>query len=574
MSIMVPKYLTHAPKSTAESRIFEWFELCPGTQDWYVLYSQTEIEHQTLIVGESDFVVLSPNRGIFVLEVKGGRVSRDEGGMWHFTNKHGHEDVKDRGPFEQAKEGMFSLKKYVEKSNPALKGLLWGYGVMVPDMESFYVPNDEFSPSMVFTKSMRNRVDFFVSGLAKYNKERMKKVYNVEPKAPMPHQCKEIKELLRPVFDFAPSMASLIGDAINTQLRMTNEQFMALDAIEDNKRCLFVGGAGTGKTLVAKEIIRRAEFSNICFLCFNKNLGEWAKKDFETEQMSSKCSYVGDFHSLMVNNIKKSGLESKIDWANDNPFSESLVSLFIESLEKNPLCFDFLVIDEFQDMLDENDCFLAAFDSILGGGLERGRFAFFGDFDNQSLYHPYVSKDDAVAKLERYTSFATCKLTINCRNTPEICETITELTGVQYRKIRAEKSHLETNFIQFRTVEEEKEKLDDLLEKLKSNKGVNEDDIVILSPKSRNNSVVGLYSETAIKSLSIPKTKGVNFATIYAFKGLESPIIIMTDIDSYKNNQFQNNESLIYVGTSRAKAKLYIFETYGAAKERIKGLGN
>ena len=98
----------------------------------------------------------------------------------------------------------------------------------------------------------------------------------------------------------------------------------------------------------------------------------------------------------MVGNIKKAGRGSSINWKNDDPFSEELVSLFMESLESNPLSFDFLLIDEFQDMLDDNDSFLIAFDSILKGGLERGRFAFFGDFDNQSLYHPYVSKDNVI----------------------------------------------------------------------------------------------------------------------------------------------------------------------------------
>ena len=573
MSTMVPKYLTYKPKSTAESRIFEWFEKSPGTQDWYVLYSQTEIEHETLIVGESDFVVISPNRGIFVLEVKGGRVSRDDEGMWHFTDKNGHENIKSRGPFEQAKEGMFSLKNYVEKKNPALKSLLWGYGVMIPDMESFYAPNDEFSPAMVFSKNMGNRVDAFISNLAKYNKRKMLETYRVEPKLPTAQQCKEIKEILRPAFDFAPSMTSLIGAAVNTQLRLTKEQFRALDSVEDNKRCLFTGGAGTGKTLVAKEIVRRTELSNICFLCFNKNLGEWLRKDFESEHIFSKCSYVGDFHSLMVGNIKKAGRGSSINWKNDDPFSEELVSLFMESLESNPLSFDFLLIDEFQDMLDDNDSFLIAFDSILKGGLERGRFAFFGDFDNQSLYHPYVSKDNVIEKLEQYTSFANCKLTVNCRNTPDICETITELTGVRYKEIRSEKSHLETKFIQFRNVDDEKEKLDGVIKELKAQNGVSSDDIVIISPKSRSNSVANLYTTAAVKSLSIPKEKGIIFSTIYSFKGLESPVVIMVDIDSYKNSQFQNNESLIYVGASRAKAKLYILETYGAAKERIGGVG-
>lgn len=569
MSQMIPSFIDYKVESTAEKRIYDWFQTCPYTSDWTVLYSQVEINHSTLIVGESDFVVLAPRLGIFILEVKGGRVTRDENGIWHFISKSGKENTKARGPFEQAKEGMFSLKKYLEKQDSSLKGLLWGYGVMVPDMDNFYVPNDEFCPQMIFDRTDGNRVDSFIKRLSLYNSNKIAEIYHVQAIFPTQQQCRKIKEILRPSFDCAPSMSTLIGEAIQEQLRFTSEQFNALDAVEDNKRCLFLGGAGTGKTLLAKEIVRRSNNERIGFFCFNKTLAEWIKQDFKNENLLRKCSYVGDFHSLMISNIKKANLLSQVNWANNNPFSESLFTAFMHSLEEYPISFDFIVIDEFQDLFDEKECFLVALDSILEKGLERGRFAFFGDFDHQSLYHPSISLESVTDTLEKYTSFTKCRLTINCRNTPEICQTITDLTGVKYKSVRLHPSHLQPKFKQYKTDDDEKAKLDDLFHTLIVEQKISPSDIVILSPKSRKRSVIRNYKTSEIDNLTIPKTDRITFSTIYSFKGLESPVIIITDVESYKNQHLANNESLIYVGVSRAKAQLYIFENPQATMERI-----
>jgi hypothetical protein len=572
MSLMVPSFINHRVKSSAEKRIFEWFRTNTNTDGWTVLYSQVEINHDTLILGESDFVVIAPKKGIFVLEVKGGRVYRDEKGIWHFVDRFNHDSQKSRGPFEQASDGMFSLRRYLESKHPELKKLLWGYGVMFPDMESFFVTNDEFSSSMVFDKTMGNRVDTYIDNLSKYWKKKIKEktgITDFSEKLPTPPQCKIIKEVLRPSFDFIPSMSSLIDDAVK-QISLNDREYTALDATEDNKHCLFVGGAGTGKTLIAKEIVRRSSEKNICFLCFNRNLSEWLKKDFETEGIIGKCSFVGDFHSLVVENIKKAGLLSQIDWSNKDPFNVSLMNLFFRSLEISSLSFNYLIVDEFQDFLDENDNCLLAFDYILVQGLCRGHYTFLGDFENQSLYHPFISEDEAVNKIQVFGPVAKWRLTINCRNTPEICKTIREITGVTYKNSYSELSHIETSFIQYSDEDDEQKKLDSVIkEMLLKDSNLRREGIMILSPKKREKSVMRLFSAKEIPDFSIPQKPGINFSTIFGFKGLECPIVFLVDIEGYSNTLRQNNESLIYVGISRAKAKLFIFETNEASIERI-----
>ena len=59
---------------------------------------------------EADFIILS-EIGIFTLEIKGGRVTCNNG-IWEFKNKYGEIDRKRVGPGEQAKDNHFVLEKH------------------------------------------------------------------------------------------------------------------------------------------------------------------------------------------------------------------------------------------------------------------------------------------------------------------------------------------------------------------------------------------------------------------------------------------------------------------------------
>ncbi len=100
MAIMIPSAISPGIKSNAERHIFSWLKNAPETEEWIVLHSLGITNHNRVIHGEVDFVVLVPSSGIFALEVKGGRVIRING-IWSFTEKYGYTDSKGRGPFDQ-----------------------------------------------------------------------------------------------------------------------------------------------------------------------------------------------------------------------------------------------------------------------------------------------------------------------------------------------------------------------------------------------------------------------------------------------------------------------------------------
>ena len=89
-------------------------------------------------------------------------------------------------------------------------------------------------------------------------------------------------------------------------------------------------------------------------------------------------------------------------------------------------------------------------------------------------------------------------------------------------------------------------------------------DIVILSPRKRQDSVVNLLDGIKVKDYSVQNFADIRFSTIQGFKGLESLYVILTDIESYKD------ERLVYVGLSRARFSLTVLETQEASDERDK----
>lgn len=101
------------------------------------MHSLGIVSHNRVIYGETDFIVLAPTLGMYALEVKGGRVKCTDG-IWTFTDKHGNSNTKSRGPFDQARDGIFSImdavRSQLDSTHQNLKDIFFGYGVMFPDI--------------------------------------------------------------------------------------------------------------------------------------------------------------------------------------------------------------------------------------------------------------------------------------------------------------------------------------------------------------------------------------------------------------------------------------------------------
>ena len=571
MAKMIPSVISPDIKSAAEKHIFEWFRDDPRTADWIVLHSLGIANHNRVIHGETDFFVLAPYMGVFALEVKGGRVKR-QNGIWSFTNRYGVVSTKERGPFDQAWDGVHSIIKDIQgKLDPAhqyLKGIFFGIGVMFPDVEYTTVGCDE-EQWQVFDCNDGNNVFDYIHRLFDGACDKWKNIYGKDvpfSKLPSDDDVRYIASLLRGDFDKAVAISVQIKYAEEELIKLTNEQYRCIDQLDDNKRCLIEGGAGTGKTLLAIEEAKKASASGykVALFCYNKNLGDWLEKYFEDVPENLRPSYVGTFHRYMIRVTKKAGVRLAFPDSEDDIFfySEDLPEKAIEALvQLRDDKFDKIIIDEAQDLVAEK--YLNVFDKCLCGGLARGMWTFLGDFSQQAIYSNSLSGTEMKEMIEERTSFIRFKLTINCRNTKTICDEITLVTDFQApSSVWSKVDGLPVQYLTYSDRKEAKTKVEETIRTL-LDAHISPKKISILSPVKRENSVISDITEYEIKDYKTYGNNKLSFCTIQAFKGLENSVIILVDIETIADKQ------LMYVALSRARTGLYVIESENARQEYV-----
>lgn len=565
---MIPSVVSPEIKSNAEKKIFEWFRDDPETEGWVVIHSLGISNHRTVLYGELDFFVLAPKLGIFALEVKGGRVSRSDG-VWSFTNKYNQTTTKVRGPFEQANEGMFSLIDAIKAKYGAqnkLSKLLFGTGVMFPDIEFTDVGTDG-QQWQVFDSRNGKDVGKYIRKLAKYTRKNWEDHYHFfyDDMLPNAADVKELLKWLRADFDKAVTLGKKIGYAEEELIKLTNEQLKCLDQLEDNPRCLIKGAAGTGKTLLAIEEVKKAAASGekVALFCFNSQLGNWLKQYFSKLPQELQPEYVGTIHSWLKQIVDHAEISTIPDEGNlSRYYYDELPNIAYNALSLNPVKFDRIIIDEAQDIIGTPAFYVI--DEVLKKGLERGKWVLFGDFTRQAIYNTEKNADELDSELEDMTSFIRFKLRINCRNTKYICDEIKNITGFDSgREIWTKISGISVDHSTYSNEAEQTSLVEHIIHKL-INDGIKHGEITILSPVKRENSVVSQIRNIKIKNYSPNITDSITFSTIHAFKGLENKVIIMVDIDSFEHEQ------LMYVGLSRARIGLFIIESEKARKEYLK----
>lgn len=568
MAIMIPSVISPEVKSSAERKIFEWFQNAPGTDKWIVLHSLGITTHNKVIYGETDFLVLAPQLGIFALEVKGGRVKR-ENGIWYFTNRYGKTNSKVRGPFEQAKDGIFSIvdamKKRVDIEHHHIPNVLFGYGVMFPDIEYTSSGIDE-EQWQVFDFRDGSNVKQFIKRLAEGVKSKWEALYGPLNKSKLPDAAdvRYMASILRGDFDCAVSMNVQLHNASEALIALTKEQYRCLDQLDDNPRCLIQGPAGTGKTLLAIEEVKKsvARGEKVALFCFNSNLADWLNSYFSDMPESVRPEFVGTLHKYMTQVAKEADLlppyphdPERIQYYYQTDLPEAAAYALLETGE----LFDKIVVDEAQDLI--RDSYLDVMGGCLKKGLSRGRWTLFGDFSMQAIYAEGVSGTKLIEKLDDITSFIRFKLTVNCRNTKPICKEIETVTGFKApHDLWTKVDGPPVQYLTWSTMESQCKKLKAVLKQL-ADSHIAPEKITILSPRKREDSVVSMLDGYVVKDFSVPPGMNTTFCTIQAYKGLENTVIILADIEGF------SAEKLMYVGLSRACTGLYVLESDSAKRE-------
>lgn len=547
--------------SKGERLFYDAFGRDERCRNMTLIHSVFISKHIKNISGEIDLVLLVPGKGIFLLEVKHGGLSKKDG-IWYTHGKKGVSPLR-VSPFRQLQDTARSLeiwlrdrlqdpaiiKKYGEETARSLALMRIGNGYVFSSELDWTHQDTEHEPWMICTKPMIDAPHGISSYVA-----RLAHNYEAIPawqRASIPDQraCNCLRDILAGDLEVHYDVLQRFADEERALQRLTREQLEVLANTRYNQRCLFTGGAGTGKTVLALELFLEKTLAGqrVALICYNKNLADRLRQQLHDVQGVDPERDIRTLHAFMLDHT---GLMVPPE-DQDQFFRQELVDAFLDK-GTDPM-FDHIIVDEAQDLLAVE--YLWILNALVKGGLAQGSWTMFGDLSHQLLFKDEQQVREAIDLLGQSASYYRAPpLRINCRNTRNIGMSLPDHTGCgefRFPEGSPDGAPLAQRFPA--TTNKRNEEIRTILRSLEKLPGTS---ITILSPRR------DVLDEIA----AIPEVlaKGCRLETIHSFKGLESPVVILTGFRSLLQKE---DIQLLYVGMSRARHRLYLLLDLGLQDE-------
>lgn len=380
-----------------------WNDLDKSSLDWDVWHDLKLPEHSDNFnyykktSSQIDFLILC-KYGLLVLEVKGGSISTKDNTF--FYGKNFETPIK-QNPFKQAEGYKYTLKDNILNN---LKGCFFCEAIAFPHVdypfESKLIDNKLLWTSFL-AKDYEGSIEKFLLSVFEYSKSKHKKHFRNYDEVSLKEYV-AIKKILSPI----------IGDrnqlnTINTLEWLGIQNIEILDGLYKNAR-IMIETPGSGKTTIAKAFIDKQHNKNGIYLCWNNLLMHYTKSLLNDRQLSSNIEVTTFFRFFQK-------LNPSLDFEELSSLTEDqfyvLVKNTIQRLENeeklNP--YDFIVVDEAQDLLDRGlDLFINKFSGFNGQGLVNGNSLVLYDIDQS-----YSISGRSVAEIADLLTEYYCHFKIN-----------------------------------------------------------------------------------------------------------------------------------------------------------------
>lgn len=479
---------------------------------------------------EIDILVLWPGVGMAALEVKGGRLSINDG-QWYQSDRSGAHPIQ--SPVAQSQGSVHAFKRWIGAQLGTPLTSRFAYMVCFPytdvpgDWEMAGCPRslvldqgDVASPADAIRSAIEREGGGTTTLAPKYLERIVHRLAgNLDTASGLPLDVREIED---------------------SQDHLTERQKVLLQATRSLPRIRFTGGAGSGKTWLALEKARMLcrEGKRVGLFSYNKGISQYLQ-DRVGQWRHAKPEFTGEFHEY----AKRLGVP---DGKGPDYFEEELPRLLQElALDLQPQQrLDAVIVDEAQDFAP------LWWEGLLATAMDDAEIYAFLD-DHQDVYRRWGSTSPhGTSPLE---GLVTIHIDENLRNTRRIAETFKSFagdhftprgsTGLPVRRVDCDTED---------ALDVAGDCIDALIEE-----GWANNQIALLTTKDRHPIHKEFFENgtTADYWREFHANESEFYGHVLGFKGLERSVIILC-VNGFKD--LDRAAEQLYVGLSRARSLLVV----------------
>lgn len=507
-----------------------WDALRAQLPDDVVLAHSIQVRHGRA-EHEIDILVLWPGVGLAAIEVKGGKISVDQG-QWYQSDRQGKHRIE--SPLAQSQGSQHAFKDWVKDQigSPLVSRFAYMAAFPYSDVPHAWEMAGVPRPLILDHDDLTDC------------RERLRAAIETQAQGGSslaPKYAQRIIPLLSG--DLEPSSdPSLSADELeDLQEHLTERQKVLLDCSRSIPRARFVGGAGSGKTWLAVEKAKRLakEGKRVGLSCYNRGLAEHLRRQVAGWRQA-KPVYVGEFHDYAVSLGVPNG-EGQAYFDEDMPALMRDLAARLPAERK----LDAIVVDEAQDFAP------LWWESLLAclRDHEDGEIYAFMD-ERQNVYGRWDSQSAGTA-LDPTAGLVTLHIDENLRNTKRIAQTFKGFAGKHFAPRGGE--GLPVRLVPCSTddaIDVAGDCVDALIDE-----GWANNQIAFLTTKNRHSIHKEFENDPVGYWKAFHDDDGEFYGHVLGFKGLERSVVILC-VNGFKD--MSRAAELLYVGLSRARCLLVV----------------